>query len=69
MTQDRPKWNSTKLSFTTGDFVLIVDATAPRNSWGESLTLWQTPEAWYAVCVLKTKTSELKKLISKLCLQ
>lgn len=31
--QERQKWTAIKRNFVVGDIVLIVDETAPRNSW------------------------------------
>ncbi|KAJ8381200.1 hypothetical protein SKAU_G00019780 [Synaphobranchus kaupii] len=68
--QGHQKWNSAKRSFTPGDLVLIVDGTAPHNSWlmGRIIEIMPDFKGLVRRVRVKTKTSELERPISKLCL-
>ncbi|KAM8861775.1 uncharacterized protein ACB058_008484 isoform 2-T2 [Synchiropus picturatus] len=68
--QERQKWNTTKRNFNLGDVVLIVDSSAPRNSWllGKITKIMPDSKgAVRSVCV-QTKTSTLERPITKICL-
>lgn len=68
--QERQKWQKLKRNLVPGDIVLIVDNSAPRNSWIMGRILKTTPDASGIVrraCV-QTKTCQLDRPISKLCL-
>ena len=68
--QERNKWNKTKRTFSPGDLVVIVDDTAPRNSWLMGRMLEALPRANGLVrsVIVKTKTNILQRPINKLCL-
>eukprot|EP00063_Salmo_salar_P064092 XP_014038927.1 PREDICTED: uncharacterized protein LOC106592141 [Salmo salar] len=71
--QERNKWNKTKRNFSPGDLVVIVDDTAPRNSWlmghvvealpGAKVVLgqdgWTVTYTKNSICVLKGSSVEL----------
>ena len=68
--QERQKWSTTRRNFNVGDVVLIVDSSAPRNSWliGKIVkTMPDTQGTVRSVCV-QTKTSTLERPITKICL-
>lgn len=68
--QERQKWFRTKRNFQLGDIVLIVDDSAPQNSWMIGRVLKTMPDAKGAVrsVSVQTKTSVLVRPVSKLCL-
>ena len=68
--QERNKWNKTKRNFSPGDLVVIVDDTAPRNSWLMGRVVEALPGAKGLVrsVMVKTKTNILQRPINKLCL-
>ncbi|KAJ8367386.1 hypothetical protein AAFF_G00320130 [Aldrovandia affinis] len=68
--QERNKWNNPKRNFSPGDLVIIVDDTAPRNSWLMGRILKTLPDAkgFVRSVQVKTKTNVLQRPISKLCL-
>lgn len=70
LTQERSKWNPPSRNISTGDLVVIVEDTAPRNMRLLRLKVKTLPDARYFVqsVLVKTKTSVLQRPISKLCL-
>lgn len=68
--QERQKWTSTKRNFLVGDIVLIVDETAPRNSWVMGRVVQTFPDRKGLVrrLQIKTKTNLLHRPITKVCL-
>lgn len=68
--QNRQKWSRPKRNFQEGDIVLIADDTAPRNSWIMGRITKTLPDAKGVVrrAVVQTKTSQLDRPVSKLCL-
>lgn len=68
--QERQKWTRPRRSLTTGDIVLIADATAPRGSWMMAKVLEARPDAKGLVRTvrLQTRTSVLERPVTKLCL-
>ena len=68
--QERQKWNRIKRSLAPGDLVLIVDETAPRNSWLMGRILQTMPDSKGLVrqVRVKTKSSILDRPVTKLCL-
>ena len=68
--QERQRWNRTRRNFMKGDIVLIVDFNAPRGSWLMARVLETRPGSRGLVrsVLLKTRTNELERPISKLCL-
>ncbi|KAJ8371638.1 hypothetical protein AAFF_G00303580 [Aldrovandia affinis] len=67
--EERNKWNNPKRNFSPGDLVIIVDDTAPRNSWLMGRILKTLPDAkgFVRSVLVKTKTNVLQRPISKLC--
>ena len=68
--QERQKWNRPRRSLSPGDLVLIVDETAPRNSWLMGRILQTMPDSKGLVrqVRVKTKYSILDRPVTKLCL-
>lgn len=68
--QERQKWASTKRNFVVGDIVLIVDETAPRNSWvmGKVVLTFPDKRGLVRRLQIKTKTNLLDRPITKVCL-
>lgn len=68
--QERQKWFTTKENLATGDIVLIVDESAPRNSWvmGKILKTLPDKKGFVRKVMVKTKTNILERPIDKLCL-
>ncbi len=65
--QVRQKWLRVSVP---GDIVLLVDETAPRNSWVLGKVIELVPDEHRLVrrVRVKTKTSELDRPITKVCL-
>ncbi len=70
MLQKRQKWLQPERNLEVGDVVLIVDSSAPRNSWtmGKVEKVNLGSQDLVRSAVIKTKTSTLVRPISKLCL-
>lgn len=68
--QERHKWSHPSRNFATGDIVLIVDDSAPRNSWVMRKVIQTVPDKFGLVrqVRIKTKTSTLDRPITKICL-
>ncbi|KAG1936405.1 hypothetical protein F2P79_018737 [Pimephales promelas] len=68
--QERQKWSGIKRNFQTGDIVLIVDDSAPRNSWLTGRIVQTLPDRRGLVrqVRIRTKTSYLDRPITKICL-
>ena len=68
--QERQKWMRASRCFAEGDIVLIVDDTAPRNSWILGKIIEAVPDQYGLVrqIRIKTKTSTLDRPITKVCL-
>ena len=68
--QARQKWNRAKKSFAVGDLVLVMDESAPRNSWplGRIIETMTDTKGFVRRVRLKTQTTELERPITKLCL-
>lgn len=67
--QERQKWTDVRKNFSKGDLVLVVDPTAPRGSWPLGRVLKTKPDERSLVrsVKLQTKTSVIKRPITKLC--
>lgn len=67
--QERQKWHDVKRNLKTGDIVLIVDASAPRNSWPMGIVKETIPDKNGLVRQVKVKTATnvLVRPIDKLC--
>ncbi|XP_052431710.1 uncharacterized protein LOC127972320 [Carassius gibelio] len=68
--QERSKWSKLKRNFETGDVVLVVDSSSPRNSWIMGRVIQTIPDSSGTVrrVKLKTKTNVLERPVNKLCL-
>ena len=68
--QVRQKWMRVSRNFVSGDIVLLVDENAPRNSWVMGKVVQTVPDENGLVrrVRVKTKTSELDRPITKVCL-
>ncbi|KAK0143550.1 hypothetical protein N1851_018290 [Merluccius polli] len=67
---ERNKWNRPRRNLSTGDIVVIVDETAPRNSWQLGRVVKPLPgsKGLVRTVLVKTKTNTLQRPVSKLCL-
>ena len=68
--QERQRWSGVKRNLVPGDLVLIVDSTAPRNSWvmGRVLQTFPDRRGFVRQVRIKTKSSCLNRPITKVCL-
>ena len=68
--QERQKWTKVKRNFVPGDIVLIVDDSAPRNSWVIGRITGTLPDRRGLVrqVQIKTQTSTLCRPVTKICL-
>ena len=68
--QNRQEWLQPKWNVNVGDIVLIVDNSAPRNSWliGRILATMPDKRGFIRKVLVKTKIPTLGIPISKLCL-
>ncbi|XP_072025211.1 uncharacterized protein [Amphiura filiformis] len=68
--QRRQRWLQPQRNLKMGDVVLIVDESAPRNSWlmGKIVTTLPDKNGRVRQVDVRTKSSTLRKPISKLCL-
>lgn len=70
MLQERQRWNRVQRNLVAGDLVLLMDSTAPRNSWmmGRVLETFPDRKGFVRQIRIKTKTSVLDRPVSKVCL-
>ncbi len=68
--QQRQKRTNTKKNFKVNDMVVIINNTAPRNSWplGRVVKTLPGPDGLVHSVLVKTKTTTLQRPITKLCL-
>ena len=68
--QRRQRWLQPSRNLEVGDVVLIVDETSPRNSWlmGRVTKTWPDRNGHVRQVDVQTKTTTLRRPISKLCL-
>ncbi|MGH0117086.1 UNVERIFIED_CONTAM: hypothetical protein FKN15_030931 [Acipenser sinensis] len=68
--QERQKWSRASRNFVVGDVVLVVDDSAPRNSWVMGKVIQVVPDrhGFVRQVRIKTKTSVLYRPITKVCL-
>lgn len=68
--QERQKWTQVKQNLSPGDVVMIVDDSAPRNSWVLGRVLQTLPDAKGLVrrVLIKTESNTLERPVEKLCL-
>lgn len=68
--QERRKWSQLRRNLKPGDVVLLVDSSAPRNTWIMGRILQTIPDASGTVRRVKvqTKNTTLERPVNKLCL-
>lgn len=68
--QEQQKWVKVRRNINIGDIVMVVDPNAPRVSWilGKILTVEPDKKGLVRSVTLKTKTSIIKRPVTKLCL-
>ncbi|XP_059930142.1 filamin-A-interacting protein 1-like [Gadus macrocephalus] len=68
--QERQKWSNIRRNFTPGDIVIIVDDSAPRNSWltGRIVETIMDKKGLVRQLRIKSKTGFLTRPITKVCL-
>ncbi|CAI5670611.1 unnamed protein product [Oreochromis niloticus] len=68
--QERQRWIGVKRNLIVGDLVLIMDSSAPRNSWpmGRVIKTFPDRRGFVRQVRIKTQTSCLDRPITKLCL-
>ena len=68
--QERQKWQSTRRNFVPGDVVVIVDDSAPRNSWltGRVVKAVSDKGGLVRQIRIKTRSNYLDRPITKVCL-
>ena len=67
--QERQKWQGITRNLKTGNIVLIVDNTAPRNSWIMDIILqvFADNKGLVRQAQVKTNTNVLLRPVTKLC--
>ena len=67
--QARQRWCTSKVNFSVGDVVLVVDSSAPRNSWplGRIAKTFPNNDGHVRRVLVKTQTSALERPVAKLC--
>lgn len=68
--QERQKWSRLRRNFKLGDIVIIIDDSAPRNSWplGKIVETTLDKKGLVRSLRIKTKTGYLTRPINKVCL-
>lgn len=68
--QERQKWQTTRRNFVPGDIVVIMDDTAPRNSWVVEKVIQVVHDERGLVrrIRIRTKINYLDRPITKVCL-
>lgn len=68
--QEQQKWSNIRRNFTPGDIVIIVDDSAPQNSWltGKIVETIVDKKGLVWHVWIKTKTGFLNRPINKVCL-
>lgn len=68
--QERQRWTGVRRNLSVGDLVIIMDSTAPRNSWpvGRVLQTFPDRRGFVRQVRIKTRSSCLDRPITKLCL-
>ncbi|KAJ8406743.1 hypothetical protein AAFF_G00296590 [Aldrovandia affinis] len=68
--QQRSKWNNPKRNLSPDDLVVIVDETAPRNSWlmGPVVKTLPGSKGLVRSVLVRTRTNILQRPVDKLCL-
>ncbi|XP_070535105.1 uncharacterized protein [Ptychodera flava] len=67
--QERQKWLEIRRNLNVGDVVLIVDNTAPRNSWsmGRITEVMKDKKGLVRFAEVKTRATTLRRPVDKLC--
>lgn len=68
--QERQKWTKIKRNFIPGDIVLVVDDSAPRNSWiiGKITEVVPDRRGLVRQVWIKTQTNRICRPVTKICL-
>ncbi|KAK7878865.1 hypothetical protein WMY93_034256, partial [Mugilogobius chulae] len=68
--QEKQRWTGVQRNLVVGDLILLMDSTAPRNSWimGRIVQTYPDRKGFVRQVRIKTKTSCLDRPISKVCL-
>lgn len=68
--QERQRWSTSGRNLQVGDVVMIVDETSPRISWplGRVVETYPDRKGFVRQVKVRTKTSELCRPVTKLCL-
>lgn len=68
--QERQRWVGVKRNLVVGDLVVIMDSTAPRNSWpmGRVIQTFPDRRGFVRQVRIKTRSSCLERPITKVCL-
>ena len=68
--QERQKWSRPKRNLAENDVVLVVDESAPRNSWlmGRVIQTFEDSKGLVRQVKVKTNTNILLRPVTKLCL-
>ncbi|GAA6094044.1 uncharacterized protein LOC120475405 [Tachysurus ichikawai] len=68
--QEQQKWSAPSRNFISSDIVLLVDDSAPRNSWitGKVIKTFPDNKGFVRQVRLKTKTNYLNRPVTKICL-
>ena len=68
--QERQRWTGVKRNLVVGDLVIIMDSTAPRNSWpvGRVIQTFPDRRGFVRQVRIKTRSSCLDRPITKVCL-
>ncbi|XP_070550118.1 uncharacterized protein [Ptychodera flava] len=67
--QERQKWLEIRRNLNVGGMVLIIDNTAPRNSWsmGRITEVMKDKKGLVRFAEVKTRASTLRRPMDKLC--
>ena len=68
--QARQKWQRAKLDICSGDVVLVADENIPRGQWplGKVISVKVGRDGHVHSCVIKTRTSQIIRPVTILCL-
>lgn len=68
--QERQKWTGARRNLVVGDLVLVMDNTAPRNTWlmGRVIQTFPDRKGFVRQVRIKTRTNCLDRPITKICL-
>lgn len=68
--QERQKWTRPQRNFKSGDVVLLINSSSPRNTWTMGRVIQTLPDSSGMVrrVKLQTRTNVLERPVNKLCL-